>query len=110
MVTSLPVTLMENCLRESRLSLIRHCSRPIGDVPMVKECSTVGELHSCELFARTSRVAIFAAREVYSAATVGEVACGEERDGRDDGDGRKARRRPDDARARRRQKPGLSLS
>ena len=88
MVTSLPVTLMENCLRESRLSLIRHCSRPIGDVPMVKECSTVGELHSCESFVRTSRVAIFAAREVYSAATEGEVACGEERDGRDDGDDR----------------------
>ena len=58
MVTSLPVMLMENCLRESRLSLIRHCSRPIGDVPMVKECSTVGELHSCESFARTSRVAM----------------------------------------------------
>ena len=46
MVTSLPVMLMENCLRESRLSLIRHCSRPIGDVPMVKECSIRRQLPS----------------------------------------------------------------
>ena len=96
MVTSLPVMLMENCLRERRLSLIRHCSRPIGDVPMVKECSTVGKLHSCESFARTSRVAIFAAREVYSAATVGEVACGEERDGRKARDDPMTRERGDD--------------